>query len=50
LSKCENCGKELEESEVYEGLNGETLCYECYLEQEDSEDDELDFPIIFGED
>jgi len=32
--RCENCGQELEEDEVYE-LDGMILCFDCYNEEED---------------
>jgi len=44
--QCENCGVELEEDEVFEGPEGQVLCYDCYLEEEDL----FDFLPIFGED
>ncbi|MBS7614659.1 hypothetical protein KEJ18_02855 [Candidatus Bathyarchaeota archaeon] len=31
---CENCGAELGEDQVYE-LDGMTLCWDCYNEEED---------------
>ncbi|MEM2129849.1 MAG: hypothetical protein QXZ70_04540 [Candidatus Bathyarchaeia archaeon] len=31
---CENCGTELDEDEIYE-LDGMTLCWDCYNEEED---------------
>jgi formylmethanofuran dehydrogenase subunit E len=32
--RCENCGQELQEDEVYE-LDGMILCFDCYNEEED---------------
>lgn len=32
--RCENCGQTLDDDEVYE-LDGVTLCWDCFNEEED---------------